>query len=70
MSCFQWIRCDPGVLDRMLRGKIDLRGKILELAVPGIHDPAWVSGPDWLTTAENSAGNCTPRSLRDLLFEN
>lgn len=40
MSCFQWIRCDLGVLDRMLRGKIDLRGKILELAVPGIHDPA------------------------------
>lgn len=42
MSCFQWIRCDPGVLDRMLRGRIDLRGRILELAVPGIHDPAWV----------------------------
>lgn len=72
-SCLQWIRCDPGVLDRMLRGRIDLRGRILELPVPGIHDPAWVSGPRSCLTnqpVENSAGNCTLRSLRGLLFEN
>lgn len=62
MSCFQWIRCDRiGVLDRMLRGRIDLRGRILELAVPGIvHDPAWVSW-SWLA-------NHWPRTVQETVL--
>lgn len=60
MSCFQWIRCDRiGVLDRMLRGRIDLRGRILE--VPGIvHDPAWVSW-SWLA-------NHWPRTVQETVL--